>query len=572
MVGYFSQAQSMGIGTNTPDTSARLEIKSDKKGILLPRISNVQVISSPVKGLLAYDSTLNDLMINKGNETIPSWTSLSNESSSWSLTGNAGTNPLVNFLGTTGDDRLVFKIRGRFGGTIDSLKNNTAFGFKADQHQPIGGNTAFGFYSLSSNVEGNNNTAFGTEALWYNTHGDRNIAIGSAALWVNTYGIRNVAIGWGAINQNELGGNNTGIGNYALGAAQYENYVTAVGSTAMEYGDGLYNTVFASKAMRYSDNAPYNTSFGSSSMENIYTASFGLAVGAYALHKIYTGVQNTAIGINALYNTEFGQSNVGMGWNALANNANKLFNTAIGDGAAFSSVLGESNTVVGSGAYYTTTGSENNTMFGYHAGFNKNLGWNNTLIGADANLRYDDLFNSIVVGMGAETGLSNMGMFGNTYTNSIGGPRGWSNLSDGRFKKDIKENVKGLEFIKKLRPVTYHLNVTALQNFQNPEHLKKADEKILQSIAAREKEIETGFIAQEVDQAAKDAGYEFNGVVRPANDGDHYKMKYESFVVPLVKGMQEQQQQIEELSKTDALQLKKLEDIKIRLSKLEDGK
>lgn len=38
------------------------------------------------------------------------------------------------------------------------------------------------------------------------------------------------------------------------------------------------------------------------------------------------------------------------------------------------------------------------------------------------------------------------------------------NLSDGRFKEDVQENVPGLEFIKELRPVTYTVNVDKLQH------------------------------------------------------------------------------------------------------------
>ncbi|MGO8056327.1 tail fiber domain-containing protein, partial [Rhizobium leguminosarum] len=38
----------------------------------------------------------------------------------------------------------------------------------------------------------------------------------------------------------------------------------------------------------------------------------------------------------------------------------------------------------------------------------------------------------------------------------------WTNISDGRFKTNIRENVAGLNFIMKLRPVTYQMDVNAL--------------------------------------------------------------------------------------------------------------
>ena len=66
----------------------------------------------------------------------------------------------------------------------------------------------------------------------------------------------------------------------------------------------------------------------------------------------------------------------------------------------------------------------------------------------------------------------------------------------------------------------------------------------------------SGFLAQEVEQAANESGYDFSGIHKPNNSKDLYALSYESFVVPLVKAMQEQQviikkqdKQIEELLK-----------------------
>ena len=62
-------------------------------------------------------------------------------------------------------------------------------------------------------------------------------------------------------------------------------------------------------------------------------------------------------------------------------------------------------------------------------------------------------------------------------------------------------------------------------------------------------DITTGFIAQEVEAAAKKIGFNFSGVDKPKNDTDFYGLRYAEFVVPLVKGMQEQQAIIEEQNK-----------------------
>ena len=63
---------------------------------------------------------------------------------------------------------------------------------------------------------------------------------------------------------------------------------------------------------------------------------------------------------------------------------------------------------------------------------------------------------------------------------------------------------------------------------------------------------QSGFIAQEVEKAAKESGYDFNGVHKPANENDNYSIGYSLFVVPLVKAVQEQQQIIDSLKLKDS--------------------
>lgn len=56
----------------------------------------------------------------------------------------------------------------------------------------------------------------------------------------------------------------------------------------------------------------------------------------------------------------------------------------------------------------------------------------------------------------------------------------------------------------------------------------------------------TGFIAQEVEQAAKNVGYDFSGVKIPENtETEAYGLCYAEFVVPLVKAVQELNNKVE---------------------------
>ena len=55
----------------------------------------------------------------------------------------------------------------------------------------------------------------------------------------------------------------------------------------------------------------------------------------------------------------------------------------------------------------------------------------------------------------------------------------------------------------------------------------------------KEKIMQTGFIAQEVEKSAKEIGYDFSGVDAAKNENDIYGLRYADFVVPLVKAVQE---------------------------------
>lgn len=64
-----------GIGTQTPDASAALEIKSTTKGLLIPKLTTTQKNSmpSPATGLMLYDTTLNCISVNNGTPVAPDW-------------------------------------------------------------------------------------------------------------------------------------------------------------------------------------------------------------------------------------------------------------------------------------------------------------------------------------------------------------------------------------------------------------------------------------------------------------------------------------------------------------------
>ena len=57
----FGQSSNVGIGTSKPDQSAALDINSNSKGLLMPRMSMDQrnLIQSPAQGLVVYQTDKN---------------------------------------------------------------------------------------------------------------------------------------------------------------------------------------------------------------------------------------------------------------------------------------------------------------------------------------------------------------------------------------------------------------------------------------------------------------------------------------------------------------------------------
>jgi hypothetical protein len=57
LITYSVQGQ-VGIGTNNPDTSAKLDVSATDKGFLMPRMTSSQrtAISEPANGLLVYQT------------------------------------------------------------------------------------------------------------------------------------------------------------------------------------------------------------------------------------------------------------------------------------------------------------------------------------------------------------------------------------------------------------------------------------------------------------------------------------------------------------------------------------
>jgi hypothetical protein len=195
----------VGIGTTTPATSSALDITSTNKGLLIPRValistSDVATIASPVTSLLVYNSGFLPNGYYYWNGTL--WVLLATgNNAGLSLTGNSGTNPANNFIGTTDAQDLRFRRANQWAGTIAS--NVTSFGAQAGRTNTSTNNVFFGSNAgeLSSNAASSNMVAIGHQAM--GAAGAQNvsqsIAIGSFAMQSPTAtATSNVVIGYQA--------------------------------------------------------------------------------------------------------------------------------------------------------------------------------------------------------------------------------------------------------------------------------------------------------------------------------------------------------------------------------------
>ncbi len=360
---------------------------------------------------------------------------------------------------------------------------------------------------------------------------NKNVFVGYQAGASNTTGAFNVGVGLKALNGANSGSDNMVVGaagtspgqwsatssaNTVLGAEALQenagNEHTAIGHQAHQKGGGHRSVVIGNHAMplMYASNYNDNVVIGKETFQLDFLSE-GVLIGTEILSLFQTPTSpssNTIIGHLAYQEGKEG-GNVAIGYKALRD---PLFydgthHVAIGSNSA-------------TGGPPSTTTSQYSTSIGYLAATHSN---NSTGIGYDGYLG----------------GGHNHITLGNTSVNWIGGQVNWSTASDARIKRNVREDVHGLDFILRLRPVTYQIDPEAIQmivrgRIDTATWPGKDDIKAIRF---------SGFIAQEVFQAAQEVGYAFSGVVPPAHAQDLYSLRYSEFVVPLVKAAQEFRQQ-----------------------------
>ena len=235
----------IGIGTSSPDASARLQVdanaSTNAKGFLPPRVTATERtgVVSPATGLIVYQTD--------GTKGFYYY-----DGTAWNLLTVATS--AVPYTGATGAVDL---------GAYDLTVNGITVGKGAGN---ISTNTASGYSALNSNTTGFHNTASGYKALYSNIQGYYNLASGPYALYSNTIGSHNTATGYSALYSNTT---------------------------------GIYNTANGLQALYYNTTGWYNTATGSDALVSNTTGYYNVAIGSNSLYGMTTGSANTAIGYGA---------------------------------------------------------------------------------------------------------------------------------------------------------------------------------------------------------------------------------------------------------------------------------
>lgn len=441
---------SVGIGTTTPDPSAKLEIKATGKGLLIPRLTQSQrtSISSPATGLMVYQISPNPgFYFYDGSvwNNVAYWKRNSNNNNLFYNAGKVG-------IGT-GSPAAQLNVTG---GSTVSLTN--------PGYVIIGNKTGFNMAMDYQVIQARNNGS--AASIWLNYYGGNTYLGPAAAVQISATGILTTT--------GLVGINGSSNASYALNV----NGNSSVGGVRItDPGD---NTALTFSKSGLNSGAVFSKTSTSSGVETIYSSNAGSGAGIYAVSTNGNGVYGYNSGGNAA--GVYGYSSGGSGSVGVTG-----YCAGVGYGM---SAYGTS----GSGIYATSTSN--------YAGF----------------------FAGDVLATSYQT-------------------------SDAKLKQDIKDVASAIDIISRLHPKLY--------SFRNDGNYK---------LMNLPKGLHYGLIAQDVEKVlpniVKDSKFETALATPPAlptgKEGtkpaqaksetiDFKAVNYTELIPLLIKGMQEQQQEINEL-------------------------
>lgn len=459
----FDNGTSIGVNTIVPSSKALLDLNSNNKGILIPRLTNLQRnnIVSPDNSLLIYNSDTKQFNYYNGTSWIvieSSMIGFTNGGNSFGANATLGLNDNFDLtVITNAASNTVFKKSGNV-----LMLNNLSIG--SEDTMIINGNP------YPSRIGVNSDTLAlcefhvatdnpGASSVYYGAR-SRNTQAAPAILQNGDFMATFAGIGWdgtdfslggtmsfvvdgipadnvmptklvlslspaGSENPNDVfvvfsngligAGSQAGVSNGSLSIGFNSGGMVAARNTFVGIQSGQNNVSGISNTfIGFASGASITTGFsnaflGTSSGQNTSTGFQNTAIGFGAL-ETGNNINCTAIGHNALnvFNSG-GDVNDSLGYNSLSNLTSGNGNVAIGSTSLLGIATGQNNTGIGqnSGAGLNLN-SSNNTYVGYYSGYGNGAytGNLNLAIGSQANFTSKGSFNTI---LGTQSALNNDG-------------------------------------------------------------------------------------------------------------------------------------------------------------------
>ena len=266
--------ENVGIGTDNPHPSAKLDVFSFDQGVLVPRLKEAwrQGIQDPAQGLLVYDITHKAFFVYDGV-----WKKIMNEDQlpNHDHITDADNDTWIHTENNPDQDSIRIQVGGIDMGSI----NNKAFNFKSPGNSLFIGENS----GMTDDGSENRNLFIGKNAGTNTISGWQNILIGSEAGKENTTGARNLFIGHDA-------------GREMISA----DYNVVIGSGAgVEMTNGNDNVIIGDDAGKHIGSGDFNVFVGSLAGRNNANNNDNVMVGTQAGYQNALGGRNVFVGSSA---------------------------------------------------------------------------------------------------------------------------------------------------------------------------------------------------------------------------------------------------------------------------------
>lgn len=380
-------------GTYSPHLSAMLDVNSENKGFLVPRVTSVQMwnIEFPAIGLLVFNTTSNCFCYYVGG--VNGWIELSSQSIASEIDLDA---PLFKVLNSNGDTVFAVYPEGVRINVGDGLAKGT--GNK-------GGFAVGGFTTGKSagkeflRVTSDSVRVYIDTTSGKGTGNKGGFAVGGYTtgkeivqdyLMINGDSVRvyvndNPTKGIGNKGGFAVGGFTTGKSTGEFMRITSNNYL--IGHDAgISLSTGKYNSFFGYKAGYKTTLGDRNYFIGYYSGFSNLSGSNNIFIGDSTGYTNSSGHSNVFVGNYAGMGNTTGVFNIGIGVSAGRSNSAGICNVFIGNDVAYKHTGGDFNTFVGTAVAYELSSSYN-TMMGTNSGRFINSGSSNTFIGVNSAYR-----------------------------------------------------------------------------------------------------------------------------------------------------------------------------------------